>query len=96
MLCYMYRECDGAEQATVGDCTEPGLLQAKDLPYAACVWFCLCVSSPASNISAVHAELEVLADGLHMLLIDPYNEPQLKVRYPGTAEYKEVRLSCPC
>ena len=37
------------------------------------------------------AELEILAHGLHLLLIDPYNKPQLKVRYPGTAEYKEVR-----
>ena len=37
-----------------------------------------------------HAELEILADGLHLILTDPYNTPQLKVRYPGSAEYKQV------
>lgn len=37
------------------------------------------------------AELEILADGLHLVLTDPYNNPQLKVRYPGSAEYKQVR-----
>ena len=38
------------------------------------------------------AELEILADGLHIILIDPYNAPKLKVRYPHSSEYKEV---CP-
>ena len=37
------------------------------------------------------AELEILADGLHLILIDPYNEPKLKVRYPHSATYEEVR-----
>lgn len=37
------------------------------------------------------AELEILADGLHLVLIDPYNEPKLKVRYPHSATYEEVR-----
>lgn len=41
-----------------------------------------------------HAELEILADGLHLILTDPYNKPQLKVRYPGSAEYKQVREVC--
>ena len=36
------------------------------------------------------AELEILADGLHIILIDPYNAPKLKVRYPHSSEYKEV------
>ena len=37
------------------------------------------------------AELEILADGLHLVLIDPYNEPKLKVRYPHSGKYEEVR-----
>lgn len=37
------------------------------------------------------AELEILADGLHLILTDPYNEPKLKVRYPHSATYEEVR-----
>ena len=36
------------------------------------------------------AELEILADGLHLVLIDPYNEPKLKVRYPHSGKYQEV------
>lgn len=37
------------------------------------------------------AELEILADGLHIILTDPYNAPKLKVRYPHSSEYKEVQ-----
>ena len=48
------------------------------------------------------AEVEILADGLHILLIDPYNDPKLKVRYPthqNTKRYADASLmllSCMC
>lgn len=50
----------------------------------------MAVSGKCSHCHVYIAELEILADGMHLLLIDPYNKPQLKVRYPGSAEYKEV------
>ena len=37
-------------------------------------------------------ELEVLADGLRMVLRDPYGKPQLLVRHPHEEEYREVML----
>ncbi|KAL0025024.1 hypothetical protein WJX77_012337 [Trebouxia sp. C0004] len=44
------------------------------------------------HTSHYQTELEILADGLHLILIDPYNEPKLKVRYPHSATYEEVPL----
>ena len=37
-------------------------------------------------------ELEVLADGLRMVLRDPYGKPQLLVRHPHEEEYREVTV----
>eukprot|EP00891_Asterochloris_glomerata_P005060 jgi/Astpho2/5060/fgenesh1_pg.00071_%23_40_t len=38
-------------------------------------------------------ELEVLADGLRMVLRDPYGKPQLLVRHPHEEEYKEPKTA---
>jgi len=42
--------------------------------------------------SAYTTELEVLADGLHLVLSDPYGKPQLRVRRPHSEAYETVHL----
>lgn len=37
-------------------------------------------------------ELEIMADGLHLKLLDPYGKAQLLVRYPQSNDYQEILL----
>lgn len=39
------------------------------------------------------AELELIADGLHLKILDPYGKAQLLVRYPQSNDYQEVKAS---
>ena len=41
--------------------------------------------------SAYTTDLEVLADGLHVRLVDLYGEPKLLVRHPHEEAYRQVR-----
>lgn len=45
------------------------------------------------NGSAFFTELEIYADGLHMIIGDPYAHATLRVRYPLNDDYQEVRRS---
>lgn len=41
-------------------------------------------------LQMIIAELEVLADGLHLKVLDLYGQAQLLVRYPHSDHYEEV------
>ena len=42
--------------------------------------------------AAYHTAFEILADGLHILIEDPYDQAQLTVRRPHSGVYEKVSL----
>ena len=43
--------------------------------------------------AAYHTVVEILADGLQILIEDPYNQPTVTVRRPHSNTYENVSLS---
>ena len=44
--------------------------------------------------SRYHTALEIVCDGLHILVEDPYGNAQVTVRKPHSETYEKVRDSC--
>ena len=43
--------------------------------------------------AAYHTVFEIMADGLHILIEDPYDQASLTVRRPHSGKYEKVLLS---
>lgn len=44
--------------------------------------------------AAYHTVFEIMADGLHILVEDPYSRPTVTVRRPHSSEYEVVLPPC--